>query len=120
FALEPIAIGVLARHSNQIAPRVKGPCMIGTLEGLRVPEFLAANHGAAVSAGVKENSYLAVITAHQNQRTTRDVARLIVSGVRNFRFVADIDPALVEDAPPFIFEARGIGKGAAIHLKQSR
>src|SRR5262249_2577868 len=54
LARKRIAVGVLAWYPHQLAARIVGPRVIRTLKGLGVARLLAADHRAAVGAGVKQ------------------------------------------------------------------
>jgi hypothetical protein len=70
-------------------------------------------------AGVQENANDPVVAAHQYHRPTGNGPRPIVTGVRNFGFVPDVNPAPAEEARALLLEAFRIGERAPIHAEQS-
>src|SRR5260370_41480393 len=72
-----------------------------------------------MSASIEQHPDRAVIATYQNHRMACHVTRSKIPGVWYFRFVANIDPAFVEDAAPFFFQTLRIGEHTAIHPKQS-
>src|SRR5581483_3587326 len=117
IARERIAIGLLARHAHQLSAIVERPGVIRTLKGLRVAGPLAAHEGAAMRAGVEQHANRAVVAAHQDHRAPGYLPRPIVARVRDFRFMAHVDPASIEDPPPLLFETFGINERPAIDAK---
>src|SRR5258708_3394137 len=94
--------------------------MVGTLKRPRIAGFLTTGQRAAMRAGGEQPGPHAVIAAHQNQRAPGHSSRAEVACVRYLGFVPDVEPALVEDAPPFLLEAFRINERFTIYAKQSR
>src|SRR5258707_10379626 len=94
--------------------------MVGTLKRPRVARFLSADQGAAMSASVEQDADHAVIAAHENQWSPGHSSRAEIAGVRHLGFMADVQPALIEDAAPLLLKAFGIDECFAIYAKQSR
>jgi hypothetical protein len=94
--------------------------MVGTLKRPRVARFLTADQRAAMRASVKQYAHNAVIAAHQNQRAPGHSSRPEIAGVRHLGLMPDVEPALVEDAAPFLLKAFRIYERFAIYAKQSR
>src|ERR1700687_2493470 len=94
--------------------------MVGTLKRPRVARFLSTDQRAAMSASVVQDADHAVVAAHENQRAACHSSRAEVAGVRHLGFVADVEPALVEYAPPLLLKTFRIDECFPIYAKQPR
>src|SRR5439155_538656 len=92
-------ISILAGDADQAPAGVERPRVVEALERLRGAFVVAAHDRAAMRARVVEGADLAVVAAHEHDRPARDVAPPVVAGLRELRFVADIQPRAVEHAP---------------------
>ena len=62
-----------------------------------LPVVGAADERAPVGAGVMEHHQLAVTIPREEQSPFGNHPAHVVAGVGNFRFMAEVEPALVED-----------------------
>src|SRR5580693_8358207 len=74
-----------------------GPAVIHAVKLPSIALTLAADQGAAVAAAVEQRADGAFAVAAKNDRAPRHGAGLEVTGIFQFRSMADIDPAAVED-----------------------
>jgi len=82
--------------------------VIETLERLGVAVFLAADLGAPMRAGVEQSRNRAVGAAREQQAAAADLTGEEIAGLRQFRLVAEIEPAFVEDLAPLAVQNRGV------------
>jgi hypothetical protein len=117
---ERLAIRFFTRNADELPTRIKRPRVIGALKRPRVARLLPAYESAAMRAGVQEQANYSVVAAHQYHRPACNGSRYIVTGVRNFGFMTDINPASAEEARPLLLKAFRISERAPIHAEQAR
>jgi hypothetical protein len=72
--------------------------VVEALEHLGVAAVLAADHGAAVGAGVVEHVHLAGLGAADHEhRAAADRTAHVVAGFGDLRLVPDVQPGVRED-----------------------
>ena len=70
-----------------------------------------------MGTGVKQDANLAIAAARQNDRPAGDMSGAKIPRAGDLRFVASIDPALLEDAFCFQRQDMWVGEYAAIDAK---
>jgi hypothetical protein len=94
--------------------------MIEALQNVGMPLVVPANQRASVRAGVQKNPKFAVAAADEEKRPPRHIPAPVVAPVLHFGFVAQIQPAFIEDPlllHPKHFERR---HGGAMDPKYAR
>ncbi len=82
--------------------------MVRAAEHLLVAALVVAHEIGPMPAAVEEDANLAVLAAHDDNRLQADLPSNVVAVVRNFAFVPEIDPDLLEDVDHFALEQVGI------------
>ena len=118
LAIEARSIGVFARHGFQRAVRVEGPAVIHAVEAACVALPFAADKGAAMTAHIEQRVRLAVGVAGKQDGATGNLARAEIARIGDFRGMAHIDPAGVEDLAPFLLEDVVGNKDFAVDQKR--
>ena len=96
-ALEVLGIGFFARLASQLSVGAERPAVIEALERLGVALALAADLGAAVRASVQQGTKPPLHVTCEQNIAARNRASDEVAGFRQFRGMAEIQPATVED-----------------------
>jgi hypothetical protein len=97
-----------------LAGAVEHPAVVGAGVELLVAAARAAQRGAAVGAGVHEAVHLAVLAAADDHRLATHVGGEEVARVRNLAFVAQVQPAALEDVFHLELEQLGVEVHVAI------
>ncbi len=106
----------LERHRQQPPVRRIGPGVIGTADRAPgIPAPLAQDLGALVGAAVDEHPDRGIALPHHDHRAGADGGGQEIAGRRHLARVADIDPALPEQALVFEREDFGIDIDIAMH-----
>jgi hypothetical protein len=91
--------------------------MIGAGEALAIALVAAADLGATMGAGVEECPGHALIVPAENGAAAGKVAAHKIVGFRDFRFMADELPAMIENALPLFLEHGRVRISRAMHLE---
>jgi len=105
-SVEMVAVSRLIRHAYEIAMIIEGPGVVEALQNVSLSLIVPADERASVRACVQENPELAVIAAHEEKRSPRDISAPVFAGVFCFGFVTQIQPAFVED--PFLLPLKNL------------
>src|SRR5579885_1450611 len=93
--------------------------MIGTGERVRAPLLFAAEHRAAMRAGIEEGVKLALPVAVEDERAAADAAREEAPGLRDFGDMPQIEPAAAEDAATLELEDLLVDEDAAVDAENA-
>ena len=104
-------LGVL--DLEQLAGIVEGPAVERAGIGRLVGPLVAAQHGAAMAAGVDEGVQLVVLVAGDEDRLPPHVGRVVVVLVGNLALVGKIDPVALEDVLHLQLEPLRVGEDVA-------
>ena len=105
--------GLLVLDLEQLAGVAERPAVEGTGEAALVAVLLAAQHRAAVGAGVDHRVELAVLAARDDHRLAAYGGGEVVVDRGNLALVREIDPVAFEDVLHLQLEKRGIGEDVA-------
>lgn len=108
--LEIRCIGSLARLAAQRTVEAKHPTVIEALEGFCIAKLLAADLSAAMRTGVEHGAQRPFCIAREQDAAAADLSGDEISGLGQLGGVAEIEPALFEDARALGFEDVGIDK----------
>ena len=117
FAVEArrvAGVGALVLDLQQLAGVVEGPAVERAGEAGLVALLVAAQHRAAVRAGVGQRVELAVLAARDDDRLAADVDGEVVVDVRDLALVGQVDPVAFEDVLHLQFEQFGSVKAARL------
>src|SRR5688500_1580248 len=92
------------RKPDQFAVTFVNPSMIGAAKKSGVAKLFAADHVAAVTAGVQKDADPVVFAAGNDDRLPANGSGFVIAGMADFSFMAYIDPGLFKDLTHFIFE----------------
>ena len=109
FLVKTFAITRLIRHADELALVVESPGMIKALEKFGVALVEPTDIGAPVGATVVKDSRAAVAAAHPKERLTGHRPATKVAGIGNLGFVAEINPAALENV--FVLQRGDLGRG---------
>src|SRR5258708_18131507 len=93
--------------------------MVEAAEHVGAALSFAAHHGATMRAGIEDRGDVAGLAARKDQAAAGDAAGEKIAGLRNFRLVPEIQPALAEDLAPLNVEHAGFDEGAPRHAKDA-
>ena len=119
LTVEGRRVGVVARDRGQMPAEVEGPGVIKAAEEPGRAGTLAADDVAAMRAGVEERARGAICVAHQDDRTPADPSGDKVARIGDFRFMAGIEPRVVEYLAPFLLQDLRIGEHAPVDAKDA-
>ena len=91
------AVTRLIRHADEIALIVESPSVIEALEEFRIAFVKPTDVGAPVGAAIVKYAHFSVAAAHPKERLPGHRPAAEVPGVGNFRIVAEIKPAALEN-----------------------
>ncbi len=116
FLVEAVGIAGAFRvlDLEQLAAVVEGPAVERAGVGGLVAALVAAQHGAAMGAGVDQRVELALAVARDHDRLAADVGGVVVVVVGDLAFVRQVDPVALEDVLHLEFKQGLVGKGAAV------
>ena len=117
--LEIPAVAVCAGKALELALGAKNPAVVEALKVLGVAFRLPAHLGAPVGAGVEEGVKGAAGVAVEDQISLGNEAPYEITFLGDFRFMADVQPAFVEDSVVLGIHDRRVRKRFARHLKQA-
>src|SRR3546814_8795301 len=83
---------LLTRDPDQVAMRIERPRVIEALERLGVSRMLPTDGVAPMRAHVQKDANRPFAIAHQDGRTPANLAREVISRMRYFGFVSDVEP----------------------------
>src|SRR5260370_12568052 len=110
--------GVIAggvRETDQRAPGVVGPSVIGAAKRVRIAGFALAYGVAAMHAAVEQQVDRAILVARNDDRLQSDPARYVVARLGNLTFMRDVYPVAIPDLFQFFFEDGGIVVDSPAH-----
>src|SRR5579872_1553270 len=109
FGIEVARIAMLQRHGLQAAIEMIGPAVIAALKFAGVAFIRGDDQRSPMGALIVDDVNGAVGVAHQHDRLAADEASIIVAGIFDLAFVADIDPGDPENAFQLQLEDDRIG-----------
>ena len=113
--IEIVAIGLPAGDLCQRPVGLVGPAVVPAAKKFRVAGFGFADHGAPVPAPVHQHADLVVAAAHHDDWRLADGAGLVITGLADLAFMADVDPRLAENPFDLKIENCLIGIDARMH-----
>ena len=108
------ALGVLDLEQRAVV--AVGPAVERAGQGLAVVPLLAAEHRAAVRAGVDQAVQPAVLVARDHDRLAADVGREVVAGLGDLALVREVDPVALEDVLHLELEDLFVGEDPPVGL----
>src|SRR5687767_334663 len=118
--VEARRIGVLSGHAVELAVPVIAPPVVEAGMALRIALGLAADDAAAVAARIEEDTDPALAIAAEYDRSVAYDARPEVARRTHLRFVPDVNPADIEDAPPLELQYLRVYQCRAVDLEAHR
>ena len=116
-AVEIGSVTLNVGHPDQLAGGVETPGVVETLEHLGVAMVGAADERPAMRAGVVEHAQLTMTVPGEEQSPLGNHPTNVVSRVRHFRLVSQVEPATIEDTLPLQLVDVGRHHTGTVHLE---
>jgi len=117
--VKTLAVSRLIRDADEIPLVVESPGVIKALEKFGVALVEATHVGAPVGAAVVQDSRSPVAAAHPKERLAGQRPAPKVAGIGKLRFVAEIEPAALENLCLLQRSDLSRGKRRAVHSEHS-
>src|SRR5581483_8298230 len=95
-AIERLAVAGFVGHAQQVTLVVERPGVVEALEDLGNALRLPTDDGTAMRAGIVQGADHAIGAADEDEWHAGDAALTVLPRLLQFRFVAQVEPALVE------------------------